>query len=534
MTYSYDDTNNVMTVTDENGHVTKDYFDGLARQSKVERWNGSSVYSSETCKYNWVDAVATKTTATGNTYTYSYDWNGRLTKLTNPDSPATYQTTAYDDVNNLKTFIDERGHQTVYTYDWNNRLSSVKQYNSSTNYYVTSYAYDKSGNLLSVTDAHSPGQVTSYQYDNLNRLNMTMFPDSKTETRSYDNVGNLIQRVTVNSSTISYTYDGVNRLTKVTYPGSGGAVTYTYDRDGNRKSMVSPSATDYYTYSTDALDRLTNQTEYVGGVKYQTLYTYDGVGDIVSLTYPDSYAVTRTYDGANRLKKVGGYATIGYTVDDKVSKITYGDGEVATYSYDTRDRPTRILDVSGSTKEMDLNYTYDGTGNVKTINTETYKYDYLNRLNSTSGGWGTYTYAYDQTGNRIRIVQGSTTTAYCYGSYNRLSGYYTTTSCGSPAVSYTYDANGNTATKTGGWAYSYDYENRLTKVVQTGTTLQQNYYDGAGNRVKQGAGSSTFTYSYQRLNIIYEKNVTGSTTTITKHFFAGSLQVAKMVGTGTY
>ena len=40
---------------------------------------------------------------------------------------------------------------------------------------------------------------------------------------------------------------------------------------------------------------------------------------------------------------------------------------------------------------------------------------------------------------------------------------------------------------------------------------------------------SHYTYSYQGPNILYEKNVTGSTTTITKHFYAGELQVAKMV-----
>jgi RHS repeat-associated protein len=131
------------------------------------------------------------------------------------------------------------------------------------------------------------------------------------------------------------------------------------------------------------------------------------------------------------------------------------------------------------------------------------------------------------------VVQGSTTTVYCYATFNGLSSYSTST-CSSPTVSYTYDANGNTITKTGGWTYSYDYENRLTKAVQSGTTLQQNYYDGDGNRVKQVAGSSTYTYSYQGLNILYDKNVTGSTTTVTKHFYSGGLQIAKMVGTTTY
>ena len=134
----------------------------------------------------------------------------------------------------------------------------------------------------------------------------------------------------------------------------------------------------------------------------------------------------------------------------------------------------------------------------------------------------------------MKTVNGSTTADYCYGRFNRLSGYYTTGSCSSPNVSYTYDANGNTATKTGGWTYSYDYENRLTKVTQSGATKQQDSYDGDGNRVKQVAGSTTNTYFYQGLNILYEKNVTGSTTTVTKHFYAGGVQVAKMVGSSVY
>lgn len=60
--------------------------------------------------------------------------------------------------------------------------------------------------------------------------------------------------------------------------------------------------------------------------------------------------------------------------------------------------------------------------------------------------------------------------------------------------------------------YSYDYENRLTKVVHSGTTAQTNSHKGDGNRVKQVAGSSTFAYSYQGLNILYEKNVISGVT----------------------
>ncbi|HEV2226816.1 MAG TPA: RHS repeat-associated core domain-containing protein [Nitrososphaerales archaeon] len=336
-------------------------------------------------------------------------------------------------------------------------------------------------------------------------------------------MGNLVFVRSANGSRTNYAYNAANRLTTTTYPGSGGTVAFTYDLAGNMLTMVNPGVSVYDSY--DQRNRVTNQTSYVSGVKYQTLYGYDKVGDTTSISYPDSYSYTLTYDGVNRLKKAGTYATVGYTVDDKIGKITYMNGEVTTYTYDNRNRPMRILDKYGSTKEMDLNYTYDATGNVKMLNTETYHYDWLNRLNYSSGPWTTITYSYDQVGNRVKMVQGTTTT-YTYGSFNRLS------SAGS--TSYTYDANGNMITKSEGWTYSYDYENRLTKAVQSGTTLQQNTYDGNGNRIKQVAGSSTFTYLYLGLNILYEKNVTGSTTTVTKHFYAGGLQVAKMVGSTAF
>src|SRR6266705_6640641 len=100
--------------------------------------------------------------------------------------------------------------------------------------------------------------------------------------------------------------------------------------------------------------------------------------------------------------------------------ITFGSGEVATYTYDNRDRPTRILDKIGITKNLDLNYTYDGTGNVLTLNTESYAYDSLDRLTATTGPWGTIAYSYDQVGNRLKMVQGSTTTTYSYGPFDRL------------------------------------------------------------------------------------------------------------------
>jgi len=127
----------------------------------------------------------------------------------------------------------------------------------------------------------------------------------------------------------------------------------------------------------------------VSGTKYSVLYGYNNDGNVKSMVYPDGYNITMTYDAVDRLKTLGSFATIHYTLDDSIGTISYGNGVTATYSYDTRDRPTQIKVTNPSgTKEMDLNYTYDATNNVLSIGTETYTYNWLNEMNSSTGPWG--------------------------------------------------------------------------------------------------------------------------------------------------
>ncbi|MHB8702455.1 MAG: RHS repeat-associated core domain-containing protein [Nitrososphaerales archaeon] len=84
--------------------------------------------------------------------------------------------------------------------------------------------------------------------------------------------------------------------------------------------------------------------------------------------------------------------------------------------------------------------------------------------------------------------------------------------------------------------YYYDFENRFTSMTLTvlgGTeTLQNNTYDGNGNRVEQTAGGSTTVSINQGSNIIYEKNLTSGV--VTDHFYANAMQVGKISGSSLY
>jgi RHS repeat-associated protein len=533
--YSYDDAKNVLTTTNGNGYMTKQYYDGLGRLTTVERYNGSVLYSTESYTSNWDDQVATKTTAAGSVYAYAYDSFGRLTKTTNPDG--TISTTSYDDANNVQTVTDENGHQTQTSYDWDGRLTAVREYYTPTSYYLTSYAYDQMGNLLSETDANK--NATTYQYDDLNRVVKTTYPDGTYETRTYDSAGNLLTRTDPKGQTLSYAYDALNRLAKVTYPDSS-SVSYTYDANGNRLSMVDSSFTTYYTY--DARSRLTNETKLVAGSAYSLLYGYDQVGNVVSMTYPDGYALSLGYDAMNRVTKLGSgpdpFANFTYTLDDKVSTIGYGNGQVANYFYDSRDRPTQILVMEGTTKALDLNYTYDGTGNVLSVNNENYGYDALDRITSTSfaGGWGTINYTYDGAGNRLTMTEAglgsNTTTRYSYGAFNRLA---SAASGSSATTTYAYDANGNLVAKDDGihlWTYTYDYDNRLTDVQMGSQTVEQMVYDGGGRLTENVQGNNTVVSLWNGASTVFQEDL--GTGLVTKYLMADGMQIAYVAGSTVY
>jgi RHS repeat-associated protein len=518
-TYVYNDPSDYVTMTNQNGNVVKQYYDGLARMTSTQAYNGSSLYSTTTYTYNWDNEVASKTLPGGSEYTYYYNQDGQQIKVVNPDN--SYSTTSYNDIANTKTATDANGHPTVYAYDLDNNLLSVKQYYSSTGYYITSYTYDLSGNLLTTTNAD--GATTSYKYNDLNELTKTTYPGNSYQTQSYNAVGEMTGEVNPGGTQLNYTYDALNRMTQISYPG-GSTQKYTYDNDGNVLSIVNSAVTTDYVYN--ARDMVTNETEYISGSKYMVLYGYDQVGNVKSMVYPGGPNVTMKYDFENRITRVGSLATISYTVDSTISKIVYGDGEATTYSYNSMDRPSQVdMKTSSGVKELDLNYTYDSVGNVKTINGESYNYNWLNELTYASSPWPTTTYTYDPAGNMLNQTVGSTTTTYTYGTNNELD------SIGS--VEFTYDGNGNTHTIVNGsttWTYNYDYNNRLDQVKDDGATVATYSYDGTGVLV-QSVEKDTMAYAYQGDNRIFAKNTgTGS---VADYFYANDMVLASVNSTAT-
>jgi len=282
-------------------------------------------------------------------------------------------------------------------------------------------------------------------------------------------------------------------------------------------------------FSYDSRNRETSETWTIGGSHFTLSYSYDQVGNVVTTTYPDGTTVNISIDPMNRATtvKTGSttFATIAYRPDSKISSIVYGNGVQSMYKYDVRARPSEIKVVQGQSTLLDLNYSYDNTGNVISIGTESYAYDYLNRLTTGTGGWGTIKYGYDGVGNRLWLYQSPTNTTYTYGSYDRLS------SAGSS--SYTYDNNGNRITQLAGGTttrYSYDFENRLTSVSQGSSTLENYTYSPWGQRIQKIESGITTVYVNRDISVLYEKQ--GSTSN--DYAYVQGFLIARLSGTNTY
>jgi RHS repeat-associated protein len=150
-------------------------------------------------------------------------------------------------------------------------------------------------------------------------------------------------------------------------------------------------------------------------------------------------------------------------------------------------------------------YTLDAVGNRTKIvegggRIVDYVYDDLYRLVSEtiadSGMVESFTYTYDNVGNRLSKVEcmdlDCETTSYTYNLNNQL----LTETAGTDVTQYFYDTNGNTIEKSTGaliTSYYYDHQNRLVEAFTPNNSVEL-AYDADGARVSKAVDGTTVNY----------------------------------------
>ncbi|MFL6138460.1 MAG: SpvB/TcaC N-terminal domain-containing protein [Frankiaceae bacterium] len=450
-----------------------------------------------------VDAIApTRTT---------YDVLDRATRTTFPDGTTT--ATAYGfgpDRSGAtefeQTVTDPNGHRKLYYHDVRQQLVSLKQLHTpsggSQQAIWTSYAYDPLSQLVQVTD--DKNNATRQSFDNLGRRTVVDNPDTGKTDTTYDLASNKVAEVTANlrasSQQISYGYD-YDRLVSISYPQfPANNVTYAYGNPGasdNRAGRITRvtdegGAQDRY-YG--KLGEVTKEVQTVVGFtgsspkSYTTSYVYDTFGRMQSLTYPDGEVLTYQYDSGGMVRAASGvkgsnaYHYVNRAQYDKFGQKAFiedGNGVQTTYAFDPVMRRLSnqvagpLLDPNGVAVGpfQNLTYTYDNVGNVTSA---------VNNLAVPTppvfGGPSTQTFRYD---DLDRLTDAAGSYQYEPGKTNR----YT------DALSYDNLHNITSKTQTN------DIVQPSGKVVpQKKTTYAYAYaYAGSQPHAPTHIGAQTYTY----------------------------------------
>ncbi|KRF04509.1 hypothetical protein ASG89_21940 [Paenibacillus sp. Soil766] len=483
ISYTYDNSGNRITMTDARGNTTR------------YTYNANGKMTSITDALNYISE-------------YNYDNEGRLTKITNAKGNS--QTMAYDDSGNLVSITDALGHAVTMEYDavgspvklkdaYGNEIQSTT-YDSTNLPVLVEDAfdnqvinhYDKVGRLIESIDAMN--RSTKYVYDKVNRLVSTVDelggeskqtfdangnqrtltnPNENTTTYGFDVAGRLVSETMAIGITKTYGYNALNLMASmkngrgqetthkyddaerlINFSDPVGNVAYTYDPNGNVLTVSDGKGT--ITREYDELNRVVKYTDSKGNT---TKYSYDTVGNLATLTYPDGKDVNYEYDEADRLVKVTDWdnriTRYEYDHNGRLTKTVNANGSVLTQSYDAMGRILRQKEIDAKGNVINQNdYSYNSIGNITveessndpqpiTMNNAVMTYDKNNRLITFNG----QTVKYDADGNMT------------YGPLNGV------------MVNFHYDSR-NRLIEAGNTTYEYDAENNRIAVIDNDERIE--------------------------------------------------------------
>ncbi|MCI0474929.1 MAG: hypothetical protein L0Y55_01665, partial [Anaerolineales bacterium] len=303
---------------------------------------------------------------------YSYDPLARQTKVQFPDS--TRITTAYD---HWFTNVTRNQVLTQSRTDAFGRTDQVIEWLGGVSY-LTKYDYDELDRLEQVTD--SANNLTTMTYDWLGRKKTMNDPDMGAWSYRYDTDDNLIEQTDAKGQRACFYYDALNRLKGKNYQTSATpcptpdpnnyVITYAYDQGTNaqgqtqkgfRTSMSDTSGSASWQY--DMLGRVLKESKTITGAPanpYNTVYTYNTLGQALTMKYPDNETVSASYNAQNlpqSLSGTNGYITsASYNASDQITNLAFQSGTTTTYGYDARNQRLTSLVTSGNVQNLSYQY----------------------------------------------------------------------------------------------------------------------------------------------------------------------------------
>src|SRR5690606_25420273 len=313
-------------------------------------------------------------------------------------------------------------------------LGNLIQVTDNTGKAIT-YTYTPFGEMASLTPPAVSGLTvtpTTITYDDMGRKIAMVDPDKGTGTYTYNMLGELITQKDAKNQVTCMAYDVLGRMVKRAdlYTGSistglaqasqstsgcagnnaAHTSTWVYDTATGAGKEQLHQATGPNSYSKtlvyDAFGRNTQVTEAIAGASYVTSMTYDSKIRLDVITYPgpsNQLAVKHLYNGQGYLTHLHNNATnaLYYQVTamdarGNVTGETHGNALTTSRVYQASTGYLQSVSTGNSpiNNRQNLSFTFDNIGNLTgrtdTIKafTETFTYDTLNRLTTTSANFG--------------------------------------------------------------------------------------------------------------------------------------------------
>ena len=442
---------NTTTVTDQAGISRKSQTDGLGRLTNV--WENPAGLNYETTyTYNNLDNLLSVTQGSSHTRSFSFDSLKRLTTSTNPEAGTVSYT--YDADSNVVTKKDARSVTITYAFDTLNRMTGRTYSNGDP---AVSYTYDQStcvvvstcyniGRRTSMTDA---GGSESWAYDQMGREwgeQRTTNSITKTTGYTYNFDGSLATLTYPSGLTITYTADSAERPSEAqdltnsvnyvqgTCANGVGSSGVCYAPQGAvaklQEGVVSGSGT---VTLTDTYNNRLQPNTFDMADKHGDghILTYSFVdanshnnGNVISITDSNPAARSQqfTYDVLNRLltaETTSTYATSpadcwgeAYVYDNNTTSAgEFGNLtniNVASSAYNGCTQESLSVTAMSNNQLSATGFSYDASGNLLADGTNTYAFNAESEIKSATG----VNYTYDGDGNRLEKSNGK---IYWYG-----------------------------------------------------------------------------------------------------------------------
>jgi len=379
--------------------------------------------------------------------------------------------------NKLLCSTDHYGVKTYYSYTPAGLIAKIERKDGDTLLNSIAVSYNGNGQPVSYTD--QAGRVKRFEQDAFGRVVKEFFPDDTSVEYSYNKLGQLHRVLDQNKHQIAFNWNQF---------GLG------------QKRTAAGQITDYVPDKFGLLSRTDSKQN--GKTDRSIKYEYDKL--------------------------------------DRVVKATYGNGEVATFQYDSWGK---LIASSRGKRKATFVYDYFGRLVKKTDGAVETRYLY-NQYGQRTGrqlknGALTLTEfkTYDRFGRLIEIKSGDKVVKYLYNGKNQLSAQVID---GVP-VEFTYTKYGQLESKTlGGKAapvatlkyfygkdgmivgrvvdgkyqmYSYDKRGQLLQVADMQGKVAEKYvYDPAGNILSKTIDGKTTTFTYDKANQLVSSTCDGKVT----------------------